>query len=134
MKVTGPGPESTAGPPDADPAARPSGGAGAVGREDDAFAKTLDRTLEAGRAQGPAGHEAAATGPAERLTADLAAELQAGRIDARAAVERLVERVIDSQVGAHAPAAVRDSLRATLREALESDPFLAEKLRRLQAE
>jgi hypothetical protein len=43
----------------------------------------------------------------------------------------VVERVIDRQLGAGAPAAVREKLRASLRDALENDPLLAEKLKAL---
>jgi len=132
MKVTGPGTSSGAPDvPDAegDGSAPSPGATGAVDRSGESFADKLEaggpqRVAAAGGA-GPAGR-------AEALTADIAADLGAGKLGPEAALQRVVERVIDSQVGADAPAALRETLRAALRETLESDPFLAEKLRRIQ--
>jgi hypothetical protein len=67
----------------------------------------------------------------DAVTDGIMADLQAGRLDARAAVEKLVEAVIDGQLGADAPASARDQLRAVLHDALESDPLLTEKLRQV---
>ena len=64
--------------------------------------------------------------------ADLVKEVEAGRLDARAAVDQLVERVVDAQLGPGAPAGVRDSVQAALRDALESDPLLVAKLGQLR--
>jgi hypothetical protein len=74
------------------------------------------------------GKEAArATSP----TADLAAELKAGKISPKAAVDRVIDRVVDKQLGTNAPAAVREKLRAALETAVADDPLLADKIRGL---
>jgi hypothetical protein len=65
------------------------------------------------------------------LTADLAAELRAGKITPKAAVDRVIDRVVDKQLGAHAPAATREKLRAALEDAVADDPLLADKIRGL---
>jgi hypothetical protein len=67
------------------------------------------------------------------LTADVATELAAGRIDAKAALDRVIERVVDKQVGPGAPAAVREKVRAALESAVADDPLLGEKIRSLAA-
>jgi hypothetical protein len=126
MKVTGPGqgPEAPGGAPDADTPQK----AEAAG-EGETFAEKLQGGAPSAGADAPA----ARLDPAERLTADLAEDLRAGKVGMEAALEQVVERIIDGQAGPHAPQAVRDSLRAALRDALEHDPFvaeLAEKLRR----
>ena len=61
------------------------------------------------------------------LTADVAAELAAGRIDAKAALDRVIERVVDKQLGPGAPAAVREKVRAALESAVADDPVLSER-------
>ena len=91
-----------------------------------AFAEKL---AETGAARGPEAG-GAARGP-EIAVADLARDVEAGRLDARAAVDQLVERVVDAQLGPGAPAAVRDRVQAALRDALESDPLLVAKLGQL---
>jgi hypothetical protein len=79
----------------------------------------------------------AATPPAAAIRAgevavrDLAQGLGAGSLDARAAVEKLIDRVVAAQVGPEAPAALRDKVRTALQDAVEGDPLLADKLRRL---
>jgi hypothetical protein len=65
--------------------------------------------------------------------ADIAADLQAGKISAQVALDRVVERVVTAQVGPTAPAAVRAEVTAAVRRALEEDPLLAQKLRALGA-
>ena len=65
------------------------------------------------------------------LVADITAELHAGRITPQIALDRVIDRVIDQQVGPTAPAGVRERVSAALRQALEDDPLLAEKLRSL---
>jgi hypothetical protein len=62
---------------------------------------------------------------------DLAADLRAGKLDGRSAVDNLIDRVVSVQLGQDAPARVRDRVQAALREALDDDPLLAEKLRGL---
>jgi hypothetical protein len=75
------------------------------------------QTTEAARAASP--------------TADLAADLKAGKISPQAAVDRVIERVVDKQLGTNAPAAVREKLRAALETAVADDPLLADKIRGL---
>lgn len=119
MKVTGPG---SGLPPEG--ATPPEEAAGAGGP---AFAEKLERaggTPDAGRAA-----EAQSGKPGD--IADISAELTAGRISAQTAVDRVIGRVLDRQVGADAPTAVRERVEAALRQALEDDPVLAEKLRSL---
>jgi hypothetical protein len=65
------------------------------------------------------------------VIAAIGAELQAGRITPQVAIERVIEQVVTQQVGASAPPGVRDRVSAALRQALEDDPLLAEKLRSL---
>jgi len=126
IKVTGPGSGvPDAGAPEAAPVPEP-------GRGGEAGAP--DAAKGAADAKGAAGPAAA-----DPLTADIAAELAAGKLGAHAALDRIVERVVDQQLGADAPAPAREKLRAALHDALaqgqrgegEMDPFLAEKLRRL---
>jgi hypothetical protein len=137
MKVTGPGTGGADALPDAaaqprDPAQAPD--ASAARFPDDLVAEGQAAPgAEPARPTGEAARTGSATGPgaADSLTEDLAADLHAGKLDARTAVERLVERVVDAQAGPNAPAAVRDRLREALRDTLDNDPFLAEKLRQL---
>ncbi len=68
---------------------------------------------------------------ASSVTADLAAELKAGKISPQAAVERVIDRVVDKQLGTNAPAAVREKLRTALVNAVADDPLLADKIRGL---
>jgi hypothetical protein len=76
-----------------------------------------------------AGKEAPAAGSS--ATADLAAELKAGKISPQAAVDRVIDRVVDKQLGTNAPAAVREKLRTALENAVADDPLLADKIRGL---
>lgn len=118
MKVTGPG---SGLPPEA------AGGAGQAEAPDGAgFVDELRRPEAADATAEGAG---SVEGPG--LVGDIAADLQAGRISAAAAIDRVIDRVLDRQVGPGAPASVRAQVEAGLREALASDPLLAEKLRRL---
>jgi hypothetical protein len=120
MKVTGP---TTSGAPDATPDAT-VGDAGAA-TDAEAPAAELDGAAPVDAGEAP--------GAAERMTADIAAQLVDGKIGVQAALEQVVERVIDGQLGPDAPAAVRDQVRAALHEALASDPLLAERLRQIQS-
>ncbi len=63
---------------------------------------------------------------------DLAAELRTGTLTPAAAIDKVVERVVARQVGPDAPTSVRDQVRMALRDAVENDPLLAEKLTRLR--
>jgi hypothetical protein len=118
-KVSGPG----SGPPVGGPIDDKSEGPSSVGGP--RFADKLGAADETKR---PA--DAAATA-ARGLTADVAAELAAGRIDAKAALDRVLERVIDKQLGPGAPAAVREKVRAALEDAVADDPLLSEKIKSL---
>jgi hypothetical protein len=94
--------------------------------------RTFAETLATGRAPASAGP--AAAGSPDALTADIAADLKAGKLDAQQALDKVVERVIDHQLrhlGPDAPAALRDQLRDALRDTVSSDPMLAERLRSL---
>ena len=122
-KVSGPGSgPPVGGPTDDQKSESPSGVGGAR------FADKLGGTDATKRA----GEPAAATGPQRtELTADIAAELTAGRIDPKAAIDRVIERVVDKQLGPGAPAAVREKVRAALESALADDPVLSDKIRSL---
>jgi len=118
MKVSGPGsgvpPEATGGVAEAD---QPDG---------KGFAEKLHKGDEAAA---PGGAEAATeTRP---VTGDLGAKLQAKEISPEAAVDKVIVRIVDRQLGADAPPAIRAKVEAALRDALESDPLLLEKVRSL---
>jgi hypothetical protein len=152
MKVTGP--NSGAPPPDAAVAPQDTKGkgkgegkgtTGAEGTQDPGAAAKVEsgRAEPSGKAfaeklQGTTptdapGRTAAVKGPPDQLTADLAAELQAGRLQPGAAVEEVVSRILERQLGPDAPTAVKEQVRAALQDAIESDPLLAEKLSQLEA-
>jgi hypothetical protein len=94
-----------------------------------AFTDKLETTK--GASASGAAAPAAPTAGGGIAVADLAAALRAGKVSGRGAVDQLVERIVARQVGPNAPAAVREQVKATLEDALENDPLLAEKLRRL---
>ena len=120
-KVSGPGGgPPIGGPIDDQKSESPSGAGGAR------FADKLGATDPA-RKTGEAGAASAARG----LTGDVATELSAGRIDAKAAIDKVIQRVIDKQVGPGAPAAVREKVRAALESAIADDPLLSEKIKAL---
>jgi hypothetical protein len=126
MKVNGPGGGADA--PDAISSQTETKAAGGV-EKPEAAGRTFAETLAAG---GPApGADAARVGGADALTADIAADLRAGKIDPKAALDRVVERVLDRQLGADAPDALRAQLRDALRDTISSDPFLTDRLRGL---
>jgi hypothetical protein len=120
MKISGSG---TPLPPEGAAAAEePKGPAGK------GFAEAVDRAAgassaaEAARAA-PAGH----VGP----VGDLVADLRAGKVSAQAALDKVIDRVLAQQVGRDAPAAVREQVETALRQALQDDPLLADRLRKL---
>jgi hypothetical protein len=130
MKINGPGQPPAAGVTDAESTkpASEAPGSGPTGESGRAFADKLDRPVGAM----PGAMPGATTAPSGGVAvADLAAELQAGRLTSRAAVDELVNRIVTQQLGPQAPAGVREQVRATLQDALESDPLLADKLRQL---
>jgi hypothetical protein len=61
----------------------------------------------------------------------VASELQAGKITPEHAVDRVVHLVLDQQLGADAPVAIRNNVEAALRNTLETDPMLADRVRKL---
>jgi hypothetical protein len=133
MKVTGPG---SGAPPEGPGAAEgvagktgPQGPSSTSGVEaPEASGRTFAETLGADRSvKGPAAAKGA--GVVDPLTADIAADLKAGKIDPQAALDRVVERVLDQQLGANAPPALRAQLRDVLRETMSSDPALTDRLR-----
>ena len=115
-KVNGPG----GAPPSDIPAPTKDDASGAVGGT--RFADKLGAATAPARAAEPGG-----------TTADLAAQLGAGKISAKAAIDKVIDRVVDRQVGVNAPAAVREKVRAALETAVADDPLLSEKIRALGA-
>jgi hypothetical protein len=110
MKISGPGSKlPPEGPGPADQAKRGTGGD---------FAEKVGQAPVEGPARTATTH----------LVADISADLQAGRITPQVALEKVISRVIDHQVGLNAPAGVRERVSQALRQALEDDPLLAEKL------
>jgi hypothetical protein len=132
MKVNGPG-SSAGAPPGADAPDAVAGKTGKTGpggvEKPEGAGRTFAETLAAGR-PAPAS-SATRVGGADPLTADIAADLKAGKIDPKAALDRVVERVLDRQLGTDAPIALRDQLRDALRDTISSDPFLTDRLRRV---
>jgi hypothetical protein len=117
MKISGPGSKL---PPEGPEAAGETRGAGAGFAERVAKGQTAE------------GEAVAATRTASaHAVADISAQLEAGRITPQVALERVIDRVVDQQVGPNAPAGIRERVSAALRQALEEDPLLAEKLRSL---
>src|SRR4051794_24463851 len=116
MKVTGPHTGAPAPEPEATRGKSPageikSGSAESVGSVErkpggsSSVEKTFAETLAAAR-PAPASTSAHVNGP-DALTSDIAADLKAGKVDAKGALERVVERVLDRQLGADAPAELR---------------------------
>ena len=122
-KVTGPG----GGPPG--PGGAPIAGSDESRPVTESRPPFADKLKSAASPTSTAGKE----GPtaAGSVTADLAAELKAGKISPQAAVDRVIDRVVDKQLGANAPAAVREKLRTALENAVADDPLLADKIRGL---
>lgn len=137
MKVQGPGagpaaPEIEGGPGKPEGADGPDGKkfADKLGLDKGAAATDAARTGDVAQV-GKAGGPGSVSGASPPLTADIGADLAAGRIAPEAAVDKVIERVLDKQIGANAPAAVREQVGAALRDALMSDPMLLEKVRSL---
>jgi hypothetical protein len=136
MKVTGSGSQGVGSPVPEAEATRSKASVGEVksgssGEAPGAVDKksSFAETLAAGR---PAASSAPARAHApDGLTADIAADLKAGKVDAPRALERVVERILDRQLGADAPAEIRAQVRAALEDAIKSDPLIAERLRGL---
>ena len=88
-----------------------------------------DKLKSAGAPTSTSGKEAPTA--AGSVTADLAADLKAGKITPQTAVDRVIDRVVDKQLGTNAPAAAREKLRTALENAVADDPLLADKIRGL---
>lgn len=140
MKINGPGQPPVPGVPGQEPPAGPEGsqGAGGVGPASSATpadkaqktGKTFAETVSGARAAPPAAAASAAR-PGGIAVHDLAAALRSGQLDARSAVDKVIDRIVTAQLGPDAPTHVRDKVQAALRDALDDDPVLAEKLRGL---
>jgi len=98
--------------------------AGAPARSD-ATGKTFAETV------GGPGPARAAEVTGDPTVRALAADVDAGKLDPRAAVDRLIEHVVDLQLGGGASPQAREQVAAALREAVASDPLIAEKLKQL---
>jgi hypothetical protein len=136
--AAGAGPDEVAGAPEGASKAGAAGEIGAadassaVGRTESSGRAFAEKLAAAGTPSGsPAAPAATARPPEPHATSAVAAALDAGQLTPGAAVDKVLEQVLARQVGADAPAAVRERVRAALKEALESDPLLAEKLKRL---
>jgi hypothetical protein len=126
MKVTGPHSGLPVEPAEVEPTKVEATRAGEAGPR---FSETL-AAASAAPQPGAAGAPTPVTDVGS-FTADIAADLRAGRLGRDAALERVVERVLDRQLGVDAPASVRETVRAALRDALGSDPALTSQLRAL---
>jgi hypothetical protein len=124
-KVSGPG----SGPPVGGPVDDKGDGPAGVGGP--RFADKLTETKAAKPGEPTAPGAPSSVSAARGLTADVAAELAAGRIDAKAALDRVIARVVDKKVGPNAPAAIREAVRAALESAVADDPVLGEKIKSL---
>jgi hypothetical protein len=122
-KVSGPG----SGPPTKDEGTSPAPAAGVTSPQGPRFADKL-RPGEAATGPDTPGAAARISGS----TAELAADLQAGRITPRAAIDRVIDSVVDKQLGTDAPAPVRAKLRAALEDAVADDPLLTGKIKALE--
>ena len=118
MKVTGPGSQPPVGAPEEPNAPEAKAGAG--------FADKLDRTAGTQPAGAAAAGKAAGT-----LTSDIARALANKEITAEAAVDQVVSRILDKQVGPGGQPSTRAKVETALRDALETDPVLSAKIRRL---
>jgi hypothetical protein len=140
MKINGPGQPPVAGvpgqgspdgPADAVEASRAPGSAGAAPADrTQKSGKSFAETVAGAAPARPAG-ASALDRPAAVAVHDLAEALRAGRLEGRQAVDKVIDRVVAAQLGPDAPTHVRDKVQAALRDAVEDDPLLAEKLRGL---
>ncbi|MEA2696617.1 MAG: hypothetical protein QOI66_888 [Myxococcales bacterium] len=134
MKVTGPGAGQSGGPADiSGPQAPGQTGEkkGIAGSSDPAAAGPAG---PGGLVKGGATAQTAAAAspqPGVVATHDIAAQLKTGALTPAAAMDRVIDRIVAQQLGAQAPPAVSESLKAALRDAVETDPMLAAKLRSL---
>jgi hypothetical protein len=99
-------------------------GVGAGGK---AFAEKLDKSGSVGAAIG----DKPVSEAQRNALHQVASELQAGKITPEHAVDRVVHLVLEQQLGADAPTPIRNNVEAALRSTLESDPMLADRVRKL---
>lgn len=131
MKITGP-----AQIPGQSPAAEASplegkeqiAGTDSAGAPEGASGASFAERVAGARSEGVGG----AAPPAAPGIADISREVSAGKLSPQSAAERVLERVLDRQLDPSAPVAVREQVRAALREALETDPLLADAMRQLR--
>src|SRR3569623_2703750 len=137
MKINGPGQPPVPGAPGQETPVGPEGSKtpGGVGPASGAAAPA--ETQKAGKSVAEAVAGTAAPRPAAPSAVDrpggiaghdLAAALRSGHLDARTAVDKVIDRVVTAQLGPDAPTHVRDKVQASLRDALDDDPLLADKL------
>jgi len=140
MKINGPGQPPAPGASGAaeGPEANATQAAGGVDKA--AGASPADKTLKSGKsfAETVSGvtrvrsaAASASSAPGAVAVHDLAAGLRTGQLDARTAVDKVIDRVVSAQLGPDAPTHLRDKVQAALRDAVDDDPLLAEKLRGL---
>ena len=141
MKINGPGQPPVPGVPGQGAPDAPAGkDSQTAGVSPASGATAADKTLKSGKsfaetvsgaapARAPAA--SAVNAPGGIAVHDLAAALRTGQLDARSAVDKVIDRVVTAQLGPDAPTHVRDKVQAALRDAVDDDPLLAEKLRGL---
>ena len=146
MKINGPGQPPAPGASGATEG--PEGTAGTAGTATQAAggvdrasgAAPADKTQKSGKSfaetvsgvtPARAAAASASSAPGGVAVHDLAAALRTGQLDARTAVDKVIDRVVSAQLGPDAPTHLRDKVQAALRDAVDDDPLLAEKLRGL---
>jgi len=103
------------GKPPIDPAASTDAAKGGSADKAEAFREAM----------GAADTSSASGAEATSATADIVADLQAGRIDAQTAVDRLVARALESPMAQMLDEAARAQLEEHIRTTLIEDPNLA---------
>ena len=131
-----PGQEAPAGPPDSQATGSqatggvgPASGAGPASKAQKT-GPSFAETVAGPAAAGPAGTSAVER-PGGVAVHDLAAAVKSGQLDPRSAVDKVIDRIVTAQLGPDAPTQVRDKVQSALRDALDDDPLLADKLRSL---
>jgi hypothetical protein len=102
-------------------------GVGQIGKDVGKDVRTIDQPAGA-RLSEPA---SALRQPRGFAVADIAREVDAGKLSPQLALERVMDRVLDRHLDKSAPATTREHVRTALLDALDSDPLLAEKLAQL---
>jgi hypothetical protein len=94
------------------------------------FAGALGKTESA---SGPAAQGPAAPPSSQSFVGDIGQRLESGEITPADAVDEVVDRVLDDKLGLDASPTLRSQVEGFMREKLDSDPLLAEKLKSLSA-